>query len=127
MFVIVGAVVVIGAIVGGYALEGGHFGVLFQPNEVIIIGGAAGRAVLISTPPKVLKMVLASLKGLFAKPFVKQDYLELLGMMYQLFRTVQQSGIMALEAHFENPKESALLSKYPNFLARHHSLDFLAD
>jgi chemotaxis protein MotA len=127
MFVIIGIVVVFGAVAGGYAMEHGHFAVLFQPAELVIIGGAALGSVLISTPPKVLKMVVSSLVGLFAKPLGKEDFLELLGMMYQLFRMVQQSGIMALEPHFEKPAESTLLSKYPKFLSRHHALDFLAD
>src|SRR4029077_6841290 len=63
----------------------------------------------------------------FASPMTKDDYLDLLAMLYQLFRVVQQSGIMALEAHFEKPGESAIISKYPKFLARHHALDFLSD
>jgi chemotaxis protein MotA len=127
MFVIIGLVIVFGAVAGGYMMEGGNFLVLLQLAEFVIIGGAAVGSVLISTPPKVLKMVIASLSGLFAKPLDKEDFLELLGMQYQLFRMVQQSGIMALEPHFESPHESSLLSKYPRFLARHHALDFLAD
>jgi chemotaxis protein MotA len=57
----------------------------------------------------------------------KQDFNDLLAMLYQLFKAAQQSGVMALEAHFENPHQSAIVSKYPNFLKRHHSVDFLAD
>ena len=57
----------------------------------------------------------------------RADYTDLLSMLYQLFRLVQQTGVMALEPHFENPKDSTILSKYPKFLARHHAVAFLAD
>ena len=57
----------------------------------------------------------------------RDEYLELLGMQYQLYKLVQQSGVMSLEAHFEDPAKSSVMSKYPKFLARHHALDFLAD
>src|SRR3972149_2075096 len=127
MFVIVGMLVVTGAVVGGYLMEGGHIEVLSQPAEFVIIGGAAVGAVVISTPPKVLKMIVGSAKGFFTSAPGKADYLDLLAMQYQLFRIVQQSGVMALEAHFEKPSESAVLSKYPKFLGRHHAVDFLAD
>lgn len=127
MFVIVGMLVVTGAVVGGYLMEGGHIEVLSQPAEFVIIGGAAVGSVVISTPPKVLKMIVGSAKGFFASAPGKADYLDLLAMQYQLFRIVQQSGVMALEAHFEKPSESAVLSKYPKFLGRHHAVDFLAD
>jgi chemotaxis protein MotA len=48
-------------------------------------------------------------------------------MLYQIFKAAQQSGVMALEAHFEAPESSSIVSKYPKFLARHHAVDFLAD
>ena len=57
----------------------------------------------------------------------KQDYVDLLAMLYQLFKLVQQSGVMALEAHFEDPAKSPILASYPKFLARHEAVDFLAD
>ena len=127
MLVIVGAVIVVGAVVGGFLLEGGHLLVLNQPAEFVIIGGSAIGALLISTPPRLLLQILGQLKGLFAPAVEKKEYLELLGMQYRLFRLMQQSGVMSLEEHFETPKESSILSQYPAFLARHHVVDFLAD
>jgi chemotaxis protein MotA len=62
------------------------------------------------------------------KPGLTQnDYADLLSMLYQLFRLAQQTGVMALEEHFEHPEQSSVLSKYPTFLNRHHSLAFLSD
>src|SRR4029079_3054365 len=57
----------------------------------------------------------------------RSDYVDLLAMQYQIFKLIQQSGVMALEAHFEDPAKSPLLSRYPGFLKRHEAVDFLAD
>ncbi len=127
MFLLIGALIVIGSVAGGFTLHGGNLLVLWQPSELLIIGGAAIGSLIISTPPSVLKLMAAQMKGFFSSGETKADYLELLGMLYQLFKLIQQSGVMALEAHFEEPEKSAILAKYPQFLRRHHALDFLAD
>jgi chemotaxis protein MotA len=127
MIVVLGALVVVASVAGGYLMHGGHLLVLNQPSEYIIIGGSAVGSLLISTPGKVLKLMLSQIKGLFAPGVTKADYLELLSMLYQLFKLIQASGVMALEPHIEDPKSSSVFSKYPKFLARHHALDFLAD
>jgi chemotaxis protein MotA len=127
MLVIIGAVVVVGSVAGGFVFEGGHLLVLNQPAEFIIIGGAAIGSLIISTPPALLKQIVSQLGGLFRASDGKPEYLQLLGMQFQLFRLIQQSGVMSLEAHFENPPESSILSQYPKFLARPQMVDFLAD
>ncbi|MEO8071597.1 MAG: motility-associated protein [Acidobacteriota bacterium] len=127
MFLIIGFVLVIASICGGYFMEGGNFMVLVQPAEFVIIGGAALGSMLIGTPPSILKRLVGQLKGLLGGATTKADYMELLAMLYQLFKAAQQSGVMALESHFEKPDTSPIMSKYPKFLARHHAVDFLAD
>lgn len=127
MLLIVGALVVLGSVAGGYMLHGGNMAVLWQPSELLIIGGAAVGALLIGTPVNVLKALVAQMRSFFSKGTTREDYLELLGMQYQLFKLVQQSGVMSLEAHFEDPPKSTVLSKYQGFLDRHHAVDFLAD
>lgn len=127
MLVIVGSLVVLLSVGGGYLMHGGILAVLWQPSEVVIICGAAIGAMLIATPVAVMKRLVGQTTGMFKGGFSKDDYLELLGLQYQLFKLVQQAGVMALEAHFDEPEKSAILSKYPRFLARHHALDFLAD
>ncbi len=127
MFLIIGSLIVIGSVIGGYVMEGGNLAVLMQPAELIIIGGAAVGSLLISTPLKVLKQLLGQFSGFFSSGFGKDDYLDLLAMLYQLFRLSQQSGVMSLESHFEKPDKSAILAEFPKFLARHHAVDFLAD
>jgi chemotaxis protein MotA len=127
MFVIIGALIVLGSVVGGYVMHHGQMAVLFQPSELVIIGGAAIGALIIATPLGVLKHMASQIGRLFSSPIGQDDYLELLGLQYQLFKTVQQSGVMALEAHFEDPDKSAVLQRYPRFLARRSALEFLAD
>ena len=127
MLLIIGALVVIGSIVGGYLMEGGKMLLLSQPAEFIIIGGAALGSLLISTPMSVLKQLGSQCVGIFRGSLASDDYKDLLVMLYQLFRVIQQTGMMALESHFENPHESAIMRTHPMFLKRHHSLAFLAD
>jgi len=69
----------------------------------------------------------AQVAGAMGSGLTKADYVELLSMLYQIFKQVQQGGAMSLEAHFEKPETSTILSRYPKFLARHEALDFLAD
>ena len=127
MLLIVGAVVVAASVAAGYFMEGGHFLVLNQPAEFIIIGGSAVGSLLIGTPPSVFKQLLRQLTKLFSSGPGKADYADLLAMLYQVFKLAQQSGAMALESHFETPATSPLISRYPKFLSRHHAVDFLAD
>ena len=127
MLLIVGLLVVIGSVLGGYLMAGGHVMLLMQPSEFIIIGGAAAGTLLISTPPSVLSKLTRQVLGLLKPGLSRDDFAELLTMLYQLFRIAQQTGIMALESHFENPDQSSVLSKYPKFLSRHESVAFLSD
>jgi len=127
MFVIIGFVVVIGAVVGGYLMEGGSLLVLNQPAEFVIIGGAAIGSLLIGTPPAVLGRLAGQMKNLFGAGNGKAQFGELLTMLYQIFKAAQQGGVMSLEPHFEKPENSSIMSKYPSFLANHHAVDFLSD
>jgi len=128
MFVIVGLLIVIGAIVGGYLMEHGQIAVLLQPAELLIIGGAAIGTVLIANPLHILKKivsgVLGSLKG---SPFTKQLYLETLKMAFDLLTKGRKEGLVALESDIEEPAKSQIFTKYPAFLKDHHSRDFVCD
>jgi chemotaxis protein MotA len=128
MLLVVGFVVVMGAVLGGFMMAGGALAVLNQPSEFVVIGGAAIGSLLVSTPAKVLKatmsQVIGAMKGAGAS---RKDYIDLLSMLYQIFKLVQQSGVMALESHFEDPAKSPVMSKYPKFLSNHEAVDFLAD
>jgi chemotaxis protein MotA len=127
MLVWAGLIVVAGAVIGGYVSHGGRLILLYQPAEFVVIGGAALGILIASTPMPVLRGLLAQLTRLMGTPPTKREYIDLLVMLYQLFRVAQSAGVMALETHLDNPKESAIFSRYPKFLARHESVAFLAD
>jgi len=127
MLVIVGALVVIVAVIGGFLMEGGHMLVLVQPAEFVIIGGAALGSLVIGNSLSIIKHLMSQILALFKAPKGKTQYSELLAMLFQLFKLSQQGGIMALESHVESPEKSSVFSKFPGFLAHHEALDFLSD
>ena len=128
MFAIIGLLIVLGAVVGGYLMEGGHLGVLIQPAELIIIGGAAAGTVFIANPMYVLKGISKGLSGVFKpSPFTREFYIANLQMCYEILDKARKQGLIALETDAEEPEKSEIFSKYPNFLKDHHSRDFLCD
>jgi chemotaxis protein MotA len=128
MLAIIGIVVVLGAVAGGYLMEHGKLAVLMQPAELIIIDGAALGTLLIANPIAVLKRIgqgmLAVLKG---SPYTKAAYLETLKMLSDLFMVARKNGMVKLEEDIENPEKSQVFSKYPKFLANHHAVAFVCD
>src|ERR1700756_6276 len=99
MFVIIGIVVVFGAVVGGYLMEHGNLRVLLQPAELLIIGGAGIGTVLVANPQYVLKKIAAGIVGVFGgSKFTRQRYLEALKTMYDLFNKARREGLIALES-----------------------------
>lgn len=128
MFTIVGLVVVIGSVLLGYTMHHGKLGVLWQVTEFIIIFGAALGAMIISNPPSILKKTGAAIVGLLKpNPFNQKAYGELLQLLYDVFQTARKDGLIALEVHIENPKESTLFKKYPGFMHHHGAVSFLCD
>jgi len=128
MFVIIGIVVVIGAIIGGYLMEHGNLKVLIQPAELIIIGGAAAGTVLIANPLHILKKMVGGLAGVFgSSKFNKAKYMESMKMLFELFSRARKEGLMALETDSDNPDQSPVFSKYPSFLKDHHVQNFVCD
>ena len=128
MFVLIGIVVVFGAVVGGYLMEHGNIRVLLQPAELLIIGGAASGTVLIANPLFILKKIVGGLMGVVkGSKFTKDRYMESLRMMYEFLNKARKEGLVGIEADVEDPSKSPIFSKYPNFLADHHVRDFVCD
>ncbi len=128
MFVIIGIVVVIGSMLGGFMVSGGNPLSLIVPGEFIVIIGVAFGSLIIANPLPVLKNIIAHVLATLKPPKVsKQTYLDLLKMLYELFQFAKREGLIALEQHVENPESSSIISKYPSFLANHHAVDFLCD
>jgi chemotaxis protein MotA len=128
MFSIIGMVVVIGAIVGGYLMEHGNLKVLMQPAELLIIGGAALGTLLIANPLPVIirlfKMILAALGG---DKYGKARYTDTLKMLNDLFSRGRKGGISSLEPDVEAPDKSEVFKKYDFVMKDHHVLDFICD
>jgi chemotaxis protein MotA len=128
MFVIIGAAVVIVSVLGGYVGGGGELKVLLQPFEWLIIVGAAVGSFVIGNPKSVVlsfpKAIGTMLKG---SRHNKNSYLELLSLLYSLFKLAKTKGDLALESHVEKPEESSLFQRFPKFSADHHSREFLCD
>ena len=127
MWAIIGTLVVIGSVLGGY-MPHGDLAVLMQPLEVLIICGGAFGAFLLSNPKNLIVAVFKSparvLKG---PPHNKAAYVELLTLLFAIFRLAKSKGMLALETHIETPEESPLFQEYPKFMKNKHAVHFLCD
>jgi len=128
MTTIIGIVVVLGSVLGGFAMAQGPLPVLLQPNELIVIGGAAIGALIISAPGKAMSRVTHAF-GIGFKTNVptKSDYLDLLKVLYQVFSIMRRDGVLSLEPHLAQPDQSSLLRNYPSLMSRRHALVFMVD
>ncbi|WP_347359135.1 flagellar motor stator protein MotA [Bdellovibrio sp.] len=126
----VGIIVVFVMVFGGFLLAGGHMSVILKaaPLELMIIGGAALGAYIIANPMKIIKAGFKmSIKAMTAKGPQKQDYVELLQMMFQLFQAFRKEGPQGIEKHIEEPDKSDIFKAYPSFMHNHHAVHFLCD
>ena len=111
MFAIIGIVVVLGAVVGGYLMEHGHLAVLMQPAELLIIGGAPIGTVLIANPLHILKKIVGGLVGVFTgSKFTQKRYLDTLKMMFEMLNKARREGLPAVESDIEDPEQSKIFS-----------------
>jgi chemotaxis protein MotA len=128
MFVIVGFLVVTTSVIGGYLLAHGNLSVLFQPAELMIIGGAALGGFLISNPLKVIKATIASLLGVLASTsYQREDYLEALQLLNGLFYKIRQQGLVSIESAVDAPQESPLFNQYPKVIKNHQAVNLISD
>jgi len=126
MIILFGAIIVFASVLGGFVMAGGHPGALVQFSEFIVICGAAGGALIIMSPKKVLvdmlHQITAALKG---TPHNKSAYEELFKALYELFMLARRNGMIALEEHVTSPQTSAVFGKYPVFSRNKESLELL--
>lgn len=126
MIIIIGTIVVIGSVCGGFIIAGGSMHSLMHISELIIIGGAALGALIIMSPKKVLiDLVKGILKALKGSPFSRRAYDDLFMMLYELFLVGRRNGMIALEEHVINPQSSSIFNKYPGFLSNQAAVEFL--
>ena len=128
MIVIVGYVVVMASIFGGFAMAGGHLGALWQPLELLMIFGGAMGAFFVGNNMTAIKATMKDLPTVFkGSKYSKEAYMELMALMYELLTKVRKEGLMSIENDVENPNESPVFSKYPKILADHHVVEFITD
>lgn len=128
MLVIVGYIIVIISVFGGFVLAGGHILALWQPVEVLIIAGAALGAFFVSNPTHLVKDVFKKLPSLLGgNKHGKAMCMDLLSLLYDLFSKARREGMMAIEEDVENPKESAVFAKYPAVIMDENLTLFIAD
>ena len=126
MIIILGCIIVMGAVIGGFTIAGGQVAALLHPSELLTIGGAALGALVVTSPKKVLidliKGIIQAIKG---SPFNKAMYCELFKALYDLLRVARREGLMILEAHVTNPHQSDIFRKYPKIAGNHHVTEFI--
>lgn len=128
MLVIIGWVVVLGAVFGGYAIEGGHLAAMYQPVELLMIGGGAFGAFIVGNSGKALKATFKALPSVFGgAKYNKAKYLQVLSLLYEILLKARKDGFVALEKDIDDPAKSPIFSKYASAISDHHVIDFITD
>jgi chemotaxis protein MotA len=128
MNLVVGILVVFGCVLGGFAVHGGHLAALWQPSELLIIGGAAVGAMIIANPFRVTKKIMGAAPTLLkGSPYKKDHYLQLFAVMYELLTIARKEGMMGLERVIEEPAKHDLFKKRPLIVNDSHTLEFIQD
>ena len=128
MLVVVGYVIILFSVFGGFALSGGHLAALLQPIELLMIAGAGLGAFLVGNSSKTIKATWKALPSVFkGAKYTKDHYMELMALLYELLGKIRKEGLMAIENDIENTNESPLFAKYPKVMVDHHIIEFMAD
>jgi len=126
--ILIGLVVTLGCVLGGFMAMGGHVEVLVQPWEVVIICGAALGTFLVANPMKVVKDTGKSMLEAFKQAVPKEkDYLETLGVLHSLMRELRTKSRSEVEAHIDNPAESPIFQAFPLILKKKELTAFICD
>jgi chemotaxis protein MotA len=125
----VGIAIILVMVFGGYVLAGGKMGIILKslPFEMIMIGGAALGAFLISNDMAAVKHTVKDIGKVFKGPKWKlDDYRDLLCLLFELIRLARANPV-ALEEHIESPENSAIIGKYPRIQHDHEAMDLICD
>jgi len=128
LLVIIGYILVCACVFGGFALAGGHLASLWQPIELLMIGGAAFGAIFVGNNGKSIKATLKAMPTIFkGSKFTKEMYMQLMALQFDVLSKVRKEGLMSIEGDIEAPESSPLFSNYPLVLADHHIIEFMTD
>jgi chemotaxis protein MotA len=127
VFVLIGFIIVLGSVLGGYAIHSSNFAVLVQPNELLIIFGAGVGSLIASNSSFSIKLTAGGLKHVFSNGPSKAKYMDMLALLYGLFAKMQREGIISVEKDIEQPESSALFQRFPNMAKDRHACFFIGD
>ena len=125
-----GLAIVFVCVFGAYIAMGGNIMIILKaaPLELVVILGSGIGAFIIGNTKKVLGEAADGFKTVLAGPqYIKEDYLDLLSLMYMVFKLAKSKGMLAIEAHIEAPDESEIFKHFPKITADHHIMDFICD
>jgi chemotaxis protein MotA len=126
--IIIGLVITMGCLLGGFVAMGGHVAVIWQPWEYVIICGSALGTFVVANPMKTIKDSGTAMMEAFknAAP-TSREYLDVLGALYSLMRELRSKPRNEVEAHFEDPAQSTIFQKFPSLLANKSLTNFICD
>jgi chemotaxis protein MotA len=125
---IIGSIIVLASVIGGFLMGGSSLLLLWHPLEVVIICGAALGAFLISNPIKVVKDSVKGALGLVkGTRYGREEYVQLLKLLYDILILARREGVLGIERHIENPDSSDIFKKYPIVTTDHHMMEFITD
>lgn len=130
MFPVIGLVVLIGLVFGGFAFTGGNLTPVLEamPHEMLIIGGAAIGALIIGNSGSELKALGAAMGTVFKGPrYKKQDYLDAIYLTSRLMKMLRTDGPVAVEPHIEDPKSSSIFTEYPKLMKDQTLIHLITD
>ena len=123
-----GSILVVVSVLGSYAMMGGNVGTLWQPFEMTIVFGAALGAYIVANPEHILRGTWRGIKSLSQPPrYNRESYIELLSMLFVVFRMARLRGWKALERHIEQPEASEIFRQFPTFYQNPHAVVFFCD
>lgn len=126
MLLIIGYAIVLGSILGGFMIAGGNPVLLLHVSEFVVIGGVGIGMLVVASPASVVKQIMNDIiKSFKGGSISKDDYMDLLKLLYEIFMIGRRNGLIALDEHVSSPEESSLFNKYPSVLKDHHKVSFL--
>lgn len=128
MFILLGYLIVFVSVFGAYALMGGAMGALYQPFELLLIGGSAIGAYIASSSGQSMKMLFSVIPRVLRRnPYEKETYMELMALMYVLLNKARRDGLMSVEGDIEEPHSSPIFAEYPSVVNDPVLVEFISD
>jgi len=126
--VLIGLIIALGCMLGGFVAMGGHVDVLLQPWEFVIILGVSFGTFVVANPFSLIKETgKAAFEAIKGDAFKQKDYLAVLGLLYAMMREMRSKPRSEVESHVDNPEKSAIFTQYPSVLKDKSITAFICD